>query len=47
MRSIASHVRPDRQTALFSATFKKKVEHLARDCLADPVRIVQGEVGEV
>ena len=63
VRSIADHVRPDRQCLLFSATFKKKVErlgrliykiiqyfivfHLARDILTDPIRIVQGEVGEV
>lgn len=46
MRSICDHVRPDRQTLLFSATFKKKVERLARDILTDPVRIVQGDVGE-
>ncbi|CAF1050703.1 unnamed protein product [Adineta steineri] len=46
VRSIADHIRPDRQCLLFSATFKKKVERLARDILADPIRIVQGEVGE-
>ncbi|XP_051163787.1 ATP-dependent RNA helicase DDX42 [Leptopilina boulardi] len=46
VRSICNHVRPDRQTLLFSATFKKKVEKLARDVLTDPVRIVQGDVGE-
>lgn len=32
---------------LFSATFKSRIERLARDILTDPVRIVQGEVGEV
>lgn len=46
MRSICDHVRPDRQTLLFSATFKRKVERLARDVLTDPVRVVQGELGE-
>lgn len=46
VRSICNHVRPDRQTLLFSATFKKRVEKLARDVLMDPVRIVQGDVGE-
>ncbi|XP_076460295.1 ATP-dependent RNA helicase DDX42-like [Babylonia areolata] len=46
VRSIADHVRPDRQTLLFSATFRKRVEKLARDILVDPVRVVQGEVGE-
>lgn len=38
-------MRPDRQTLLFSATFKKKVEKLARDVLSDPVRIIHGEEG--
>ncbi|XP_046410143.1 ATP-dependent RNA helicase DDX42 isoform X1 [Neodiprion fabricii] len=46
VRSICNHVRPDRQTLLFSATFKKRVEKLARDVLTDPIRIVQGDVGE-
>ena len=45
MRSICDHVRPDRQTLLFSATFKKRVEKLARDVLTDPVRIVQVSPG--
>uniref|UniRef100_H2YEC3 RNA helicase n=1 Tax=Ciona savignyi TaxID=51511 RepID=H2YEC3_CIOSA len=46
VRSIANHVRPDRQTLLFSATFRKRIERLARDILTDPVRIIQGDVGE-
>ena len=46
MRSICNHVRPDRQTLLFSATFKKRIEKLARDVLTDPIRVVQGDVGE-
>ncbi|VDD75390.1 unnamed protein product [Mesocestoides corti] len=46
VRSIADHVRPDRQALLFSATFKGRIERLARDILTDPIRIVQGEVGE-
>ncbi|XP_068435462.1 ATP-dependent RNA helicase DDX42 [Clinocottus analis] len=46
VRSVASHVRPDRQTLLFSATFRKKIERLARDILVDPIRVVQGDVGE-
>lgn len=45
VRSIANHVRPDRQTLLFSATFRRKVEKLARDILADPIRVVHGEAG--
>jgi hypothetical protein len=35
------------EAMLFSATFKGKVEKLARECLTDPVRIVIGDVGEV
>ncbi len=46
VRSIANHVRPHRQTLLFSATFKKRIEKLAREILIDPVRIIQGELGE-
>uniref|UniRef100_A0A914USU1 RNA helicase n=1 Tax=Plectus sambesii TaxID=2011161 RepID=A0A914USU1_9BILA len=46
VRSIADHVRPDRQCLMFSATFKKRVERLAREQLNDAIRIVQGEIGE-
>ena len=46
VRSIAAHVRPDRQALMFSATFKPKVENLAKVILNNPVRIVQGEVGD-
>lgn len=46
VRSIANQIRPDRQTLLFSATFKRRIEKLARDILCDPVRVVQGDVGE-
>ena len=45
VRSICNHVRPDRQCSLFSATFKKRIEKLARDVLTDPVKVVQGDVG--
>lgn len=31
---------------MFSATFKKRIEKLARDVLSDPIRIVQGEIGD-
>ncbi|KAK2145515.1 hypothetical protein LSH36_677g04026 [Paralvinella palmiformis] len=43
VRSIANHVRPDRQG---SATFKKRIERLARDILRDPIRVLQGDIGE-
>lgn len=46
VRSICDHVRPDRQTLLFSATFKSKTEHLARKIVDDPIKIVQKNLGE-
>jgi len=39
---ILTNVRPDRQTALFSATFPKSVENLARKTLTFPLEIVYG-----
>ncbi|KOB69655.1 ATP-dependent RNA helicase DDX42, partial [Operophtera brumata] len=46
VRSICNHVRPDRQALLFSATFARRVEKLARDALHDPVRVQHGAAGE-
>lgn len=46
VRSVCNHVRPDRQTLLFSATFKKKIERLVKDALQDPVKISQGLTGQ-
>ncbi|EFA08520.1 ATP-dependent RNA helicase DDX42 [Tribolium castaneum] len=46
VRSVCNHVRPDRQTLLFSATFRKRIEKLAKDALNDPVRISQGITGQ-
>jgi ATP-dependent RNA helicase DDX42 len=46
MRSIVNNIRPDRQTLLFSATMKRKVEGFARELLKDPIRIVVGTVGQ-
>lgn len=40
-------ISPSLSALLFSATFKRKVERLARDILTDPVKVVQGELGEV
>ncbi|OZJ04808.1 hypothetical protein BZG36_02351 [Bifiguratus adelaidae] len=53
VRSICDNIRPDRQTQtklpskalLFSATFQKKVERLARQVMTDPIRINIGGVG--
>ena len=42
VRSICSHVRPDRQTLLFSATFRKRVERLTSDIVQNPVKITIG-----
>ncbi|CAG8752996.1 15688_t:CDS:2, partial [Acaulospora morrowiae] len=44
VRSICDNIRPDRQTLLFSATFPKKVEILAREVTSEPVRISIGNV---
>lgn len=46
VRSIAGQTRPDRQTMLFSATFKRGVEQLVSDLLTHPVRINIGTAGE-
>ncbi|ODN05903.1 ATP-dependent RNA helicase DDX42 [Orchesella cincta] len=46
VRSICAHVRPERHCMLFSATMRKKVEKLARVALSDPIRVVQGDIGE-
>lgn len=35
IRSVIGQIRPDRQTLLFSATFKKRVERLAQACVVD------------
>ena len=39
---ILCNIRPDRQTVLFSATFPRQMESLARKTLAKPVEIVVG-----
>ena len=39
---ILSRVRPDRQTVLFSATFPKSMEALARKALTKPIEIIVG-----
>ena len=44
---ILGNVRPDRQTVMFSATFPKNVENLARKILNKPIEIVLGQKGNV
>jgi ATP-dependent RNA helicase DDX46/PRP5 len=39
---IANNLRPDRQTVMFSATFPRAMEALARAALTDPVEITVG-----
>lgn len=45
IRMIQNQIRPDRQTLLFSATFARRLERLARDVMNDPTRIVIGRLG--
>lgn len=40
---IIQNVRPDRQVVLFSATFPKQIEKLAKKILTLPLEIVVGE----
>jgi ATP-dependent RNA helicase DDX42 len=47
VRSICNHVRPDKQCLFFSATFKKVIERLANNILNDPVKLTQGQIGQV
>ena len=39
---IVNNIRPDRQTVMFSATFPRSVETLARQAMKDPVEIQVG-----
>ncbi|CAE7507132.1 unnamed protein product, partial [Symbiodinium microadriaticum] len=43
IRMIIQNVRPDRQTVLFSATFPKQIEKMAKSVLRWPLEIVIGE----
>eukprot|EP00276_Gloeochaete_wittrockiana_P004358 CAMPEP_0184643696 /NCGR_PEP_ID=MMETSP0308-20130426/518_1 /TAXON_ID=38269 /ORGANISM="Gloeochaete witrockiana, Strain SAG 46.84" /LENGTH=597 /DNA_ID=CAMNT_0027071793 /DNA_START=174 /DNA_END=1967 /DNA_ORIENTATION=+ len=43
IRSIIEQVRPDRQTVMFSATWAKEVEQLARDFITEPVTVKVGD----
>ena len=43
IKMIIQNVRPDRQTVLFSATFPKQIEKLAKTVLRLPLEIVVGE----
>jgi ATP-dependent RNA helicase DDX46/PRP5 len=43
---ILSNIRPDRQIVMFSATFPKQIENLAKKILTKPVEIVVGQRGQ-
>jgi ATP-dependent RNA helicase DDX46/PRP5 len=43
IKMILQNIRPDRQTVLFSATFPKQIEKLARSILKFPLEIIVGE----
>lgn len=47
INKIFSQIRPDKQCILFSATFARKMESLAKQVLADPVEIVVGGISVV
>ncbi|GFE55927.1 DEAD DEAH box helicase domain-containing protein [Babesia ovis] len=44
--AIVDNIRPDRQTALFSATFPPAIEALAKKILTKPLQIIVGESGK-
>ncbi|RYG59674.1 hypothetical protein EON64_19995 [archaeon] len=39
IRKIVSQIRPDRQTLMWSATWPKEVQNLAKDFLHDPYQV--------
>jgi len=43
IKMIIQNIRPDRQTVLFSATFPKQIEKLAKSMLRFPLEIIVGE----
>jgi len=44
IRKIVSQIRPDRQTLLWSATWPKEIQGLARDFLQDPYQVTIGSL---
>lgn len=44
IRKIVSQIRPDRQTLMWSATWPKEVQQLAKDFLADPYQVNVGSL---
>ena len=50
IRKVVSQIRPDRQTLMWSATWPKEIQQMARDfCREDPVKLthwLRGAVSE-
>ncbi|KAF1791086.1 P-loop containing nucleoside triphosphate hydrolase [Phytophthora cactorum] len=46
LRSVMGQVRPDRQTLMFSATFRRRIEALALEVLTNPVKLTIGQIGQ-
>jgi ATP-dependent RNA helicase DDX5/DBP2 len=44
IRKIVSQIRPDRQTLMWSATWPKEVQAMARDFLTDPYQVHVGSM---
>ena len=44
LRKIVSQIRPDRQTLMWSATWPKEIQGLARDFLRNPIQITIGSL---
>ena len=44
IRKIVDQIRPDRQTLMWSATWPKEVQNLARDYLNDPIQVQIGSL---
>ena len=46
VKIMLQNCRPDKQTVMFSATFPRSIESLARNILTSPVEIVVGNRGQ-
>lgn len=44
IRQIVSQIRPDRQTLLWSATWPREIQALARDFTKDPIQVTIGSL---
>lgn len=47
VKKIFAHIRPDRQSILFSATFARKMESLAKTFLQKPIEVIVGAISAV